>query len=252
MLKEALSFLTTQAEKAAKSTVEDRGHYLLIRGPEGDVDCKPVLPPPRDHIATCLESLAAAVAVWDARSTVWVGHGGITAVLTDDPHIGRVDMLLTRSRQLDALIMRATESMDQRAFCRFLRLDLDLPPETIAPYRKLTWTAGEHGAGRTTHTKESLGREVYAELTNAGGLSETITVNIPLYDVMGQRDPYAIRCNVDIDTASQTLRLDPAPAEIQKALDAHAKSNAAWLATALGEKADVLLGTPGRWATLGR
>lgn len=251
VLKDALAFLTEQAKQAAKGSCEDHGHYRMVWLPNGSYEQLSAVLKPRDHVCACLESLAALVQEEGQATMVWVGHTEITAVLGNDPRQGTARLPLPESRQLQALRANAARPLDQRAFVRFLRMDLDLPAETIAPYRALNWTAGAKAAGATKHGQESLGREVYAELTNAADVPERIVLHLPLYDAMGQRERASIACNVDIDTTGQTLRLDPAPGDIQMALDEHARRNEVRLRDLLGDaETEVYLGHAGKWTAV--
>ena len=184
----------------------------------------------------------------DGLPVIWVAETAIVGVLGDHPLIGCARFPLRGSRQVKALLRAQSSPMDQQAFCRLLRLDLDVPAEVLARYRSLRWSSGAQASAVQGHGKESLGREVYAALANADDVPESFVLSIPLYDSKGQRDTAAIRCNVDIDTSRETLRIDPAPGAIQAAYDAHAQKNAERLRELVADQATVVLGDPGNWA----
>jgi hypothetical protein len=184
---------------------------------------------------------------------IFVGQNRIVALLGDYEQAGVVMLPLQRSEQLCTLQeIRTTptpqakiQAFDQADFVRLLRLSLDVPTELIAPFGKLEWRDGRRADGETTHGRESLGRSVYAELTNASDVPAHIPLSIPLYETIGQRQRHTIPCNVDINTGTQTLGLAPIPGAVSMALEAQATANAARLRAMLDEsKAWVVLGEP--------
>jgi hypothetical protein len=248
VLKETLEFLRVQAVEASRAAVENRGHYWEIRTPDGRVEFRPRMIGPKNHVVASLDSLAELVQDNGEQSTLFVAHDAITAVLDGDPLVGTATCPLPFSQQHNALKLYAGQRMNQVDFVRMLRLDLDALPEQIAPFRRLDWGAGAGARGTVAHGRESLDKEVYRELQNASDVPESFVLSIPLYDCPGQRDKVGIRLNIDVDTATQTIRLLPAPGALTEALDARAAQNQGRLRSLLGDDWDIYLGSPGTWA----
>ncbi len=245
MLREALEFLTQLAPETNRAAVIERDHYDLIRHADGTVTTRERPRPPRRDEVFTLESLVDQLANLPGEHTVWVSPSDIVAVIEDDPRNGYVKMFLNPSREHLTLTNIDRATLAQADFVRRLLIDLAVPPEAVAPFRYLTWRSGTNAAGKTLAGAESLGREVYAELTNAKDVPEEITLTLPLYENIGQRDAYSIRCRIDVDTASERLTLCMMPGELERATWAHAEGNVCKLRELLATTppfANVMLG----------
>ena len=65
--------------------------------------------------------------------------------------------------------------------------------------------------------RESLGKEITAKVETPLDVPDCVTLNVPVYKSLGEREPYPIYCSVEIDPVRQdAFRLAPLPDEIER------------------------------------
>jgi hypothetical protein len=243
MLAEALEKLRTIITEAQQpQTVElardDECVYIAHNG-ELKLHKIPQVPD-RKHEVQTLEDLAkvvknhGSVQVEDgeekgevdafALSTVWHSDAEVVALLGDPMRKDRVTMKLITSpvfQRLAGLERDAplgANKLDQRAFIRLLKFDFDKAGEfdqLIASARELKFRQSEEGAASLQQGRESLGRQVLAEVKGLEDFPEEFTVEYPVYvnpDLATVKA--AVTCSLEIDVQSEKFIVTPKPDEM--------------------------------------
>lgn len=191
------------------------------------------LPPKhRDHVVHSVGEIARYAGELDANAEPVLWHspppapaqqaaGSVVLVLDDTTRRDRVRLDLVLSRPFASLWNEDHNPtpFDQRQFVRFLRLDLGLPSEDLAPWRRLDWQLGDATRGRLDHGDERMGKELTANVSGTAGLPEELTVATSVYETGGARFPATVACYIDVDPAQQKIRLIPQPGQIRLAID---------------------------------
>lgn len=244
MLAEAIERIRALGEEAAGffelPQTDPRIHRVLINGA---VESFEVAPEFREHDVDTLEDLIAwAESGMCDNPVVWHGRSRVVLLLDDTDREDRVQFSLDYSEPFKAIIALAEKrpKMEQRAVIQLLRVDLGLQdPELIGRFRALDWSDDRQTRGQVHHGKESLGREINAELMGANGLPEEITAEVPLYRNQGERAQYPITLIVDVDPVNQRIALVPRPNQLDEVLATHQAWIRQRLLTALEDGTDV-------------
>lgn len=196
-----------------------------------------VPPPSIDNTADSLQSLldqaacilAAGVArrcqIWYQSPSDLEDTAGVVLVHDTTDRRDMTRLALRQSQQFLALKSLGKGSrarpMAHREAVRFLRLELGLSPEQIAPFRRLQFSAGQRTDAEVAKGRESLGRQVEASVSGAGEPPEELTISVPVYETHGETAGRLIRLAVDFDPAAQTVTFCPLPGELARAVHAH-------------------------------
>jgi len=198
-------------------------------------ELQPVTLPPkhRDHVVYSVVEIARYAEELDASAEAVLWHspppapvvttaGAVVLVLDDTTRRDRVRLDLVLSRPFAALWNenQSPTTFDQRHFIRFLRLELGLPSEDIAPWRRLDWQLGDATRRHLGHGDERMGKELTANVSGSAGLPEELTVATTVYETGGARFPATVACYIDVDPAQQKIRVIPKPDQIRLAIDA--------------------------------
>lgn len=225
---------------------------------DGELKEIAVTPPVRNHRVASLEDLILLAAeaadgkldgLTAAKPVVWHDAGAVRLTLDDADRRDGVTFKLTRSAEFQRLqaIDECPEPMDQRQFVRNLRIMLGQPELMAIPFRKLDWKTGMQASGEVLRGRESLGKQVEAQVQGVQDLPEELTIQIPIYREEGERRPYDCRCAVDIDVSMQRLTLIPFPNQIEDMIDRHQADIRSRLEGALRDKdpkVPIYYGTP--------
>ena len=114
----------------------------------------------------------------------------------------------------------------------------------MQPFRRLDWKYGTSGTTDIQRGRESLSKDILAEVNGVAELPETLRIRVAVYDVAGEREPLEVVCFVEPDPRNQTLTLVPCPGEVQRAVDVAQASIRERINAAVGDKIRVYYGTP--------
>jgi len=186
------------------------------------------LPPPlRQSKVRNLEGIIDA-AQGDAakKPVVWHDDDGVRLVLDDADRRDVVTLPLTHARPFAILVEleSAVKPMDQRRFVRLLRFELGVAAVTVAPWRKLEWSQQKAAQGEIAPGRDRLGSDIQGSVKGASDLPEELLIPVPLYDQLGERSSYPVRCAIDLDVYNEQIVLMPLPGEIQAVIDEHQAS----------------------------
>jgi hypothetical protein len=187
-----------------------------------------VPPPVRGHRVLTLEDLiAAAKSSFAVKPVVWHNEKGAVLVLDDDTRRDRVCFDLHASvpfvalQQLDA----AAAKFSPKELAMFLRTTLAsciYNRDLVKLLRKLTWKTSSETRTVSGPGRESLGRDVEAELqTPDVPLPEELDIELPLYTNVGEDNLWPVRCLLEPDIPSQRFAFGPIPGELEKAAQFH-------------------------------
>jgi hypothetical protein len=241
-----------QAQAARRLDAADPRHAHYQMGDR--IITLDIPPPPREHHDNTLADLIQ----YTERATdqglctvLWHTHNAVILLLDDADRRDRVTFALDEHPQFAALkaMAAAAGCFTGPEFVRFLRLAMCFPDlATIQKFRRLDWRRSEATITETTRQRESLGREIMAEVTGIDELPDALTFQVPAYSNPGETEPWMIRCLLDYDTANQRIRLAPMPGEIDLAIAAAQASIRNRLTDALTDTEGVCLpiyfGTP--------
>ena len=223
--KETLELIqATAVQAAAPKTIEIPGDGRTAFVQHGDLFERIEVPPAlRRHQVHCLEDLIAyANQDWiraNPKPVVWHGERGVTVVLDDGDRRDLVEFPLTFSERFNVLTdLRAKRPLlDQRAFIRLLRIELGLDNlAVVGQFRKLDWALGDEGSANVAHGMERMGNQITARMQGVEELPDALDVAVPVYQQAGERDPYIVRCSVEIDVQNRRLQLIPLPDELER------------------------------------
>jgi len=229
---EAIQLIQKTAQDAAIAQVLDiddpRAHHIRL-GNEVIQIAKP--PAIRTHKASSIEAFCQVVNNLPADSgqsqtaTVWHDGFRVVGIFDDGDRRDTVKCELTPSRQLETLRKVDRTPLNQREFVRCLKLELGVPEDFVAQFRKLQWSHGENMTTEHNRGADKLGASIRAEVDGVESLPDKYMLRMPLYDTDGAKQPYDIQCliELDADPNARTITLAPQPGAIQAALDAAQK-----------------------------
>jgi len=233
--KETLELIQDTARKAASpqvvADIDPRMVHLAI---DGTLHAINVPSPVREHRVYSLDDLVNYASNCP-NGSIWHSRSGVCLLIEDYDRRDRVTFALHASEQYDSIVAAADKPLNQADLVKLLRLKLDLP-DLAAQFRRLDWAKSDGGRAEIQHGKESLGREILAEIQGVDQLPEEFRVEIPLYQEQGERDQvYLIRIAIDIDTVNRLFLLAPFPGELESAADHHQADIDRRLREGLGE-----------------
>lgn len=248
---EAIELIQKTAQKAAAAellAIEDpRQHHVRIGENLTTIE---KAPPLRKHSAESIESFCKIVDTLpingDTHATVWHNPAKIVALFDDADRRDTVVCPLAPSRQFLTIGRIDRHPLNQRDFCRTLKLDLGVPETWIGQFRRLDWSSANEATTETRRGADRLGAAIRAEVSGVDKLPEQLTLQIPLYETDGARVTYSIRCLIEIDPDpnARTITLATLPGEVQVAIDEAQGDIAVILGEALGSVIPVFYGAP--------
>jgi len=207
-------------------TLPGDGRKMLVHNfAAGSYEVLDVAPPPRTHVIYSVDSFVAIAEDFqtraDSKPRIWHGKDAVVLVCDDNDRRDSARLALPASEPLSWLwnLKRKTEPMNQGELIRVLRLKLGQPSDLVAKFRKLDFSAGKTGAARVEHGKESLGREIIAQVNGVDDLPDVLDVSVRITDVPGANHPETIRVGLEIDATREEFYLSPMPGELEAAVD---------------------------------
>jgi len=204
----------------------------------------------RAHRVLSIEDLGAyARRLADPSSVVcWHWLDEVVLVLNDrEDRRDRVSLPLILAKPYRMLRDQPADQptwRDQREFCRWLRIDLALPREMVAVFRKVTCKSGQDRSASIHHGNERLGGEVMGEVMGVDELPEELNVPIPVYDMARLSTAHSVTCAVEIDLARPAFSLRPFPGELRIVETSAAQQVREQLIDALPDDMPVYWGAP--------
>ncbi len=265
MLSEAIKTLADLGKKAAGPEMlqlwKSDHRRIIFNHATGDLKEYSEPMPARRHIAETKDDFVRIIQTLNSRpaipreedegiagnAVVWLNSHEAVAVLND--HTYRDDVVvwpLPWSPQ--AILLSQWESQktvfEPAVLIKAIRLELGLPNHPlIAGMSAVDWQVTNSTASRTERTKESLGKNIHAEIAGVSELSETTTVAVPLY-THGIASRADVACHVEIDPQRGQIGLIPPPGEMDLQFEMAMVEIQAALTKALGEDIPVYQGSP--------
>jgi hypothetical protein len=201
-----------------------------------------ITPPLRNHQVHSLVDLILFARRPDNKAPiVWHAPDGVTLLVDDGDRRDSVCFPLTHSKRFEVLVALEREKpvYDQARFVRLLRVDLGLDNvAVVSKFRKLDWSASNDGSGEVQHGSTKLAKSVVAKVLGIDELPDELNVEVPVYQQTGERQTYAVKCAIEIDTVNQRLQLVPLPDELQRVVDLAQASIHSRLTAACSETTD--------------
>lgn len=228
----------------------DHVYYMLNK--DGEYEIQEAVAEPRCHQFDKLDSLVAFCQNMKesggASPSVWCSVMAVVFVPDDLSRRDRAFLPLEWA-DLAAAVVRDQPTIstqrDPKQFVRMLRVALAgaLPADStlIQILRDTKWQSGRSAAVNTQHGKESMGREVEAEvMAGSGAIPEVVKLSFPLFKGLTHR--VDINCALEIDPHNETLCLTPFPDACDNEADRVVREIAAEIDSQVG--CPVYLGAP--------
>lgn len=222
---EAIELIQSTAVRAshAESVVDKRNGKVFSHG--GSLVTIDNDTPPRRHTVHDLDSLSASIGEDAAKATVWHCGNSVVAVLDDSPASYRDDTVtwpLVPSAKFTALTAKASVPRGHVEFVRFLVENLRDELEAAAPgllgtIRNLKFRSADEQTGKIDHGRESMGRAIESEITGAGELPETVTINVTRWATLGIEYVVSVECLLVLDVTERKLSLRPLADQLEQA-----------------------------------
>lgn len=187
-------------------------------------------PEPRAHGLTTLESfIELAVAVKDqkhgpALPVIWLGEAGVELVIDDPTRRDRATLPLETTPQFQTLEVLKAGVLKQADLVRVLRVSLAgcLPQGSglLGLVRNLKFRNDAAGLGNLQHGRESMGKQIEAEVLGTDALPEEVTFHVRVFDLPECRVARPVTCALEIEPHTQTFRLTPLPLQLEEAMEA--------------------------------
>lgn len=249
MLKEAIETIVNLAGKASAATILQspllpRGGYLVHNGKADPLS----LPPPlRAHTVYTAEDLAAAAKTIATKPAIFHAPDQVVLLLDSDDRRERMTMPLTLASTFQVLQgLEETYLFQPKQLARLLKLDLagtNYPDEIVRGLKRLKWKTQSELRQGFDHDRESIGKDVEAEMTADVELPEYVVIESAVYSNPGEDFGYEIRCLLDPQPLDQKIAFRPVPGELEEALQNAQIALRERLAAALPE-VPIFHGTP--------
>lgn len=197
--------------------------------------------PDRRYVAGDVGDLARLVTEFAGRAAatdgteaapvfVWVYEGSVVVVLDETgTRRERITLKLTEADGFAALKANDGVWLPQKGMIELLRTSIDgeyVPPNIVATFRKLKFTASSEGNAEIRVGRANLGKSVEAAVAGIDGdLPEDLTITLPLYDdLLDPQDKasvarrFQIVCSVDVNLAEEKIRIDTKAGQIARAV----------------------------------
>jgi hypothetical protein len=255
MIREAIEFLAELATKAKTPPLVYEDAYDRAFVINGEIVEKGKSSVPRSHHPRCLDDLIALAnrfkeATQHYEPAVWYGECAVVAVLDDhDTRLNNATFTLHRSAAFLTLesLAKSKAWHEQKDFIRLLRIDLAGTLDSVHLLERVRKVKFENGAtttGSVQRDRESLGREITSRVEADGDLPEEVTLMLPTFMDMGEREPRPLRCSVEVDSARGMFRLLPFPDTLDVLLQEAVASIGARLIGGLSSEIPCYYGTP--------
>lgn len=161
--------------------------------------------------------------------SVWISPSRVEIVIDDSKESRRLERAVVpldrtiANQTLQTFLDDETE-LDQKSFIRVLRLKLfdcldKEGRDAITVLRTINFSNSTTGHGVVEKSRESLGREIEAEVrSDAGEIPDELLLNIRLYEDRALQRRFTIRCALEIDSRKATFSLCPLPGQLEDAV----------------------------------
>ena len=160
------------------------------------------------------------------KITVFVNESSVTAVADEFGVRNPVIVLpLVKAAEFMAVFGGGIVGVDQTTLYRLLMSTLRgcVPDEFLGIVRRLKFNSGQWGQSAVDNAGRTLDLDVEAKVSGVGDtpIPETVTLTIPIFDGMGDRDNTTCRveCSVWVDFESRKFTIEPLPGERDRAID---------------------------------
>jgi len=225
----ALQFLAKQGVEAAGSQLFHKDRTTKVyRHPDGSSQTFIDETPARDHDAGTLSDLVALAnrfhdeAEGGVGPVVWYDRTGVRLVINDDDYRDdKAELTLVESGLFRAIkALNPHEWHEAKAFVRLLRVHLfgALDPATLLyAVKKVKFESGQKTTAENSRVRESLGREITAQISAAADLPEYVVLTTQVYTTPGVETTVGIKAAVEVDPHAEKFQLVVLPDEIEKA-----------------------------------
>ena len=215
-------------------------HVTMLEDREGQIRSVEALPPLRAYKAFSLDGLAEQLLSIASKedAAVFVGREAVVAVFNEDEDRRNLSTVsLTRSEAFASLCkLEEASKIAQQDLVLELRTTFahSFGPDSFLPVvRKLKFSRSTDGASDVQHGRESMGKQVTAEVSGVdGAIPEEVTFTVPVYDQV--EFLASVRCAVHVDVVEAAFVVKPLGGEIEKALREANAHMAQHLMTRLG------------------
>ena len=152
-----------------------------------------------------MDGITGAVGAWGGdggRAVVWIAPAAVVAILDDDTRRDRVTLHLNETALFTFLkTLPKSQGFDQPQMIRLLRTTLANSvgkQEILAAVRKVKFRQLASGETSIQHGNESMGQQIENEVTGAADIPDTLVVDTPIYNNLGERD-YSFPVPLDVE-----------------------------------------------------
>lgn len=238
-LTEALKFISKQAEVAASAATkiaviglpgEPPGVYGIVKA-DGTFEKVKALPSARSHHLIRVDQIPDFIK--DARDrlqakpTVWFDEAGVIVLLDDTAESARQSIAkveFNKSAQFEVIESCGDSWRDPKQFVAWIRAELldtlRNAKASMQLFKSLSFRVEETGKSNLSQGRESIGREVDAEISSEfGELPELLVFEAKVFSdpSLVRRQP--IECSLDVDPRKCLLKVQPLAGQLQKAID---------------------------------
>lgn len=187
-----------------------------------------VEPAPRNYQSESLEGLCGVVVdlankfVDRGGVRVFAGRARVLAILGEDVRRDSVTMMLSISEPFQTLI-DASEDLDGIAQADLLwtlksQFRNNVAPASFLPnLKQMRFKRDTAGTSDMSPGRESLGRQVMAEIVGAtGDFPETVTLTCPMYSNLPTAPMATVECALRVNLEQQTFTLKPIDGELDR------------------------------------
>lgn len=234
-------------------------HTKLVVKPDGQHETHVEPPPPRILVAGNLAQfgplLELAANQWGcSKPTVWYDGAGVVAVLDDDKDERRENVVtcrLNQSIEWTTLGNRRDQWYSQKDFVRYLRtvlwesLGIDRG-DFLKIVRNISGGHHTEGRGQLSHTRESMGRSIEAEIRSETGseIPDELELQVRVFEDPTIENRFTLK--VGLDCSASDLKFNLFPINHEEVFDDALDAVHTILLTELGGKAIVFRGNPFR------
>lgn len=223
MIREAFEFLRDLSAKAVepKAVYEDALEKVFFV--DGSKTSIVKAHPDRRHNVETLDDVIALASRFasEYKPAVWYSSTGVQLVVDDDAYRADTATLEFSETAVWQTVRELQKRawLDQAAFVRLLRIDL---ASAIEPFvlldrvKRLKWQAGSTTDRTVGFGRESLGRDIKAEVNAESEIPEAVELGVRVHANPGEDVRRVIRCAVEINAPEAKLRLVPFPDEISR------------------------------------
>lgn len=169
-----------------------------------------------------LEDLCA-FAEDSTEGLLFYSESGATLVIDQKLRDETVQLKFTHSRAWQRLlaIEETPAAIDQRNLIVLLKNYLNVPATTVNLVRKLDWSALNASHGNIQKGSESLGRTIEQKVIGAADLPDELVVQVPIYDLRGERALYSVTLIIDLDIPQNRFLVTVKPGVLRECYESH-------------------------------